>query len=93
VGIVAHLRSAAADNTDLSFHGAGGIGRNPSGESDGRKDRASIRDAVPKRNVSRFIHGNAAHPAIAGVGRERTLLGDRWSSAGILDFVPAHAAT
>lgn len=93
MGIVAHLRSAAADNTDLSFHGAGGIGRNPSGESDGRKDRASIGDAVPKRHVSRFIHGNTAHPPIAGVRRKCTLLGNRGSAAGILDFVPAHAAT
>ena len=88
---VGGLRAAADHDGGFGFELTGGIGGNASGESDRGIDRAPA-DAVAESDVADFVHGDAAHPAIVGVGRVGALLRDHRIVARRLNLIPAHAA-
>ncbi len=87
------MRAGSADDVDLRFERAGRVGRNAPGETDGREYCTGSRNAVADGQVARLVHGDGAHPTVAGIGRERTLLRNDRSAAGILDFIPADTSS
>src|SRR5262249_50846472 len=67
-----------------------GVTCQPSGVADSWAYRTAG-DAIAKGDIARLIHGDAAHPAVVGVGRVRPLLEDRRRAVGTAQLVPAHA--
>ena len=48
--------------------------------------------AISQANITRLIHGDAAHPAEAGIWSEGALLRENRGPIGILDLIPARTA-
>ena len=86
----ADLRAQALVEPFSQGHLAQRIARPPGRVGDCRV-AARAGEGVPESDVPGTIHGNAAHPAVFGIGRVGGLLVDRGSAVGIANLVPADA--